>query len=101
MTGMWEHEPIVVAIALVLYQYNVDHDVKAAAILSRDGGEDKHDPGTRKQLTALLASSGSYVVNMLPWPWAIYYVADAMAEYGEEAQARADLERRSRLENAE
>ncbi len=100
MAGMWEHEPIVVAIALVLYQYNVDHNVKAAAILSRDGGEDKHDPGTHSQLTTLIANSGSYVVNMLPWPWAIYYVAAAMAEYGKEAQARASLERRLR-ENPE
>lgn len=100
MAGNWAHEPIVVAIALVLYQYNVDHDVKAAAILSRDGGEDKHDPGTREQLTTLIASSGSYVVNMLPWPWAVCYVADAMAEYAKEAQARADLERRCCSENA-
>ena len=94
MPGMWDHEPIVVAVALSLYHYNIDPDVKANDIISREGGKRCFDSGTEEQLTKLLVHAGPYATTILPWAWACAYVQAALDRYASEAQCRADLERR-------
>lgn len=84
-----DYTPIVVAIALSLYTFNVDPTTRATAIYEYFEG----DCMELEDLITVLLEKPHLIATELPYPSAKIYVDQALKRYGEEAKKRAEGER--------
>ncbi len=80
-----QYSPIVVAIALSLYEYNVVPFERAKKLHDHFEG----DCMEIQELLVILATRIGHEATELPYPTAKVYVAHALEAYGEEAEKRA------------
>ncbi|MCK4624051.1 MAG: hypothetical protein KAV00_01985 [Phycisphaerae bacterium] len=79
---MKHEDPMVAAIALSLYAYNVSPGERARKLYDHFGG----DCMTLSDMTSLLnGKHAQYLATELPFPTAQVYVEHALARYAEEA----------------
>src|ERR1700692_1447106 len=83
------YSPIVVAIALSLYGYNVSAGERANRLYQHFNGECMDEV---EMIDLFQGRRAAYVATELPYPTALVYVQHAMDRYGKEAQHRAEVE---------
>ena len=83
MSRLPNYDPIVVAVALSLYSFNVSPGERAQKIYD-------HFQGQCLPLRELvrICSDGAHIATELPYPSAVLYVAHALERYGRQAEYR-------------
>jgi len=84
-----QYEPIVVAIALSLYGYNVPAGLRASELFDHFNG----DCMDIDELAEMLRHHRAYLATELPFPTAEVYIQHALEKYGEEAKQKVERER--------
>ncbi len=85
-------EPIVVAIALSLYAYNVDPGTRARKIIEYFIERGQGCMTAEELIDYFQSRHGAYLATELPFMTAEVYVQQAMAQYGQEAAQRVWVE---------
>lgn len=83
-TGLPQFDPIVVAVALSLYAYNVSPMERANKIYEHFRG----DCLELHELVRIMSDDAAYAATQLPYQSAVLYVLHALEKYGLEAHHR-------------
>lgn len=86
---MEPEDPMVVAVALSLYAYNVDPEERAIRLYQHFEGQ----CASLQNLIDVLTERGAYAATELAPPTAEVFVLHALQRYGEEARRRVRINR--------
>ena len=86
-TGLPNYDPVVTAVALSLYAYNVSAEERARKLYDHFDGK----CAELEYLIRILNAHATYAATELAYPTAVVYVTHALEVYGQEALHRCQV----------